>query len=87
MLSSLYADKEDFLASLDKGIALVKTVTPPPPHRHDDLKALLSLFITATIEMDPKAFADPELPLKIAGVRLALCKAYDMGRKDAAKDT
>jgi hypothetical protein len=87
MISRLYPTSQDFFLSLDRGMKLLEDCGPAPDESaKQDLKDLLSVFITATIEMDPKAVQDPDLGNKLAGVRLALLKAYNMGKEHAIKD-
>lgn len=82
MSDKLFSSNEDFFASMDEGMKLV-SMPQAPPHKDDlgDLKSLLAVFITATIQMDPQAMADPELNTKLAGVRMALLAAYNLGRQ------
>lgn len=77
----LYKDKQDFLDSLDKGRDLIDNMKLDCPAVSDEenLKNILAVLITATIE--PEQFSDPQLGLKIAGVRIALGAAYNLGRE------
>jgi len=87
MISRLYPTSQDFFLSLERGMKLLTDPGPPPDEAaRNDLKDLLSVFITATIEMDPKAVKDPDLDKKLAGVRMALLKAYNLGKEHAIKD-
>ncbi len=84
MISRLYPTSQDFFLSLDRGIQLLKNPGPAPDEAAlQDLKDLLSVFITTTIEMDPKAIQDPDMDKKLAGVRMALLKAYNLGKEHA----
>lgn len=87
MINKLYPSQENFMAAVDRGIELVTTEMPAPDMEHQaDLKALLAIFITATIEMDPNAVNAPDLEPKLTSVRMALLAAYHLGKQDAAKD-
>ncbi len=83
----LYKDNADFFASCDKGIKLVTGSlidNPPAEEDFEDLKSLLSIFITGTINMDPKAFTkidNPDVDKTLITIRMALLAAYNLGRK------
>jgi len=82
----MFKGPEDFLASYDKGIKLIQESRCQQAPLEDDcenLKHLFALFIGATIKMDPQAFQDPDLTVKLIGVREALLAAYNLGRKHA----
>lgn len=84
MISRLYPTSQDFFLSLERGMKLLEDCGPAPDESaRQDLKDLLSVFITATIEMDPQAIKDPDMDKKLAGVRMALLKAYNLGKEHA----
>lgn len=90
-MDRLYPSVEDFFASLDEGIKAVQgPLVDHPPADADKpaLKSLLSVFIAATIQMDPASVAaaigekkDPEMNQKLLTVRMALLAAYNLGRQ------
>lgn len=86
-MDRLYKSKEDFLESVDRGIKHVTNADfpAPSPEHEDQLKDLLSVFLAATIEMDPSAFASPDLPQRLASVKMALLAAYHLGKNDARR--
>lgn len=81
MINKLYATKEDFMVAVDRGLALIMADLPAPAEEHRaDLKALLAVFITATIKMDPDSINGPDLDEKLSSVRMALLAAYNLGK-------
>lgn len=87
-MNRLYKDKEDFMAAVDRGVAMVTAELPAPHESHQqDLKALLAVFITATISMDPdsmnSSMNSPEFDVKLSSVRMALLAAYNLGKQNA----
>lgn len=84
MSEKLFNGKDDLMASVDAGIKLIMSDLAegePAEQDKESLKALLAIFITATIEMDPKAFLAPDLNKRLQSVRAALMTAYNLGRR------
>src|SRR6516162_3774600 len=80
----LFASTEDFSLSIAKAIEIIKgplCTEVPLPEDLDSMKALLALFMTATLQLDPNAFNDPQLDQKVSIVRLGLLAAYNLGRE------
>lgn len=83
MEDCLFKSNEDFFAALDEGIKLTTSalVTEAPSEKdRETLKQLMAVFLAATIQMDPKAFRDPELDKRLLAVRMAMLAAYNLGR-------
>ncbi len=83
----LYKDIEDFESSMNTALKVMEIKdlsVPPVEDDRPDMKALMTIFIMATIPMDPKAIAKVvfDTPSQsLMSVRMALLAAYNLGRK------
>lgn len=83
----LFANNEDFKDCIDRGMKIMmadENMPPPNPADLEAMRALVAIFVTATMQMDPNAHKDAEeFALKISTVRMALLAAYNIGKRSA----
>jgi hypothetical protein len=80
----LFANAEDFKTCIDRGMAIMmEDINSVPPDAEDleKMRSLLAIFITATMDMDPKAHLQDDFAVKITSVRQALLAAYNLGKQ------
>jgi len=80
----LFANTEDFKACIDRGMEIMLEPINAVPPDFDDLekmRGLLAIFITATLDIDPKAHLQDDFAVKITSVRMALLAAYSLGKQ------
>lgn len=80
----LFASADDFKACIDRGMSIMLEPgndTPPAVDDLEKMRGLLAIFITATMDMDPKAHLQEDFPVKITSVRMALLAAYNLGKQ------
>jgi hypothetical protein len=79
----MWADKDDFFASMEAGIkVLEESGVGPGPHADDvgGLKNLLAASVVATAKHDDTFGHSPEWVLQVDSLKMAILAAYNMGR-------
>lgn len=81
--SKLFKNADDFKACIDRGMEIMMDPINAVPPEFEDLekmRALLSIFITATMNIDQTAHQQ-DFSVKITSVRMALLAAYNLGKQ------
>lgn len=80
-MKSLYKTKDDFIECVDKGVELLKAGGSPDREDLESMRQLLSIYITATINLNPKAADEDTFKAQVASGKMLLFAAYTLGRK------
>lgn len=84
----LFASAEDYKSCVDRGMAIMlapENAIPPDAQAAEDMRALYAIFITAAMDLDPKAHLQEDFPVKMTSVRMALLAAYNLGKQAEVK--